>query len=189
MLRRILLLGPPGVGKGTQAQRLVQKVGIPQISTGDMLRTAVADGTPVGRAAKAYMDRGDLVPDDVVIKVAEHRLRQPDAARGFVLDGFPRTRPQAEALDEILKRLDRPLECCLVLAVDEEALVERLRKRGTIEGRSDDSVETVRNRMRVFKQQTAPLIEYYRPHGILAEIDGLGSVEEVGKRIDEALEK
>jgi adenylate kinase len=187
MLRRILLLGAPGVGKGTQAQRLVQKLGIPQISTGDMLRTAVADGTPVGRAAKAYMDRGDLVPDDVVIKVAEHRLQQPDVARGFILDGFPRTRPQAEALDGILKRLGRALECCLVLSADEAALAERILKRSTIEGRSDDSEETVLNRMRIFKKQTAPLIEYYRPHGIVAEIDGIGSVEEVGKRIDGAL--
>jgi adenylate kinase len=187
MLRRLLLLGAPGVGKGTQAVRLVKKLGIPQISTGDMLRAAVAARTPIGREAKRYMDAGELVPDDVVIGVAEDRLRQPDTDRGFILDGFPRTTAQAEALDGILVRLGRRLERCVVLAVDEDALIERLRKRGEIEGRSDDSAETVRNRMQVFKQQTAPLIEYYRKQGILVELDGLGSVEEVGQRIDGAL--
>jgi adenylate kinase len=187
MRRRLLLLGAPGVGKGTQAIRLVEKLGIPQISTGDMLRAAVQAGTPIGRDAKAYMDRGELVPDEVVIGVAEARLGQADTARGFILDGFPRTTAQAEALDEILTRLGRRLERCVVLTVAEDALIERLRKRGEIEGRSDDSAETVRNRMRVFRQQTAPLIDYYRSQGIVVELDGLGSVEEVGKRIDGAL--
>lgn len=187
MLRRILLLGAPGVGKGTQAGRLVTRLGIPQISTGDMLRAAVAAGTPLGREAKGLMDRGELVPDSVVIAVAEARLQQPDTERGFILDGFPRTTEQALALDRILQKLGRRLDRCLVLSVDEDALIERLQKRARIEGRSDDTEEAIRNRMRVFRQQTAPLIEYYRAKGILVQLDGLGSVEEVAQRIDGAL--
>jgi adenylate kinase len=187
MARRILLLGAPGVGKGTQAVRLVRKLGIPQISTGDMLRAAVAEKSPIGLEAQAYMERGDLVPDEVVIGVAEERLRRADTEQGFILDGFPRTTAQARALDEILERLGRKLERCLVLDVDEAELLERLRKRAQLEGRKDDNVETVRARMVVFKEQTAPLIDYYRSQGILVELNGLGTVEEVAQRIDEAL--
>jgi len=185
--RRMLLLGPPGAGKGTQAQRLVAKLGIPQISTGDMLRGAVAAGTDVGRQAKDYMDRGELVPDAVVIGVAEERLAQDDAESGFVLDGFPRTAAQAESLDALLARMGTNLERCVALVVDEDSLVDRLLGRAQIEGRSDDSEETIRTRMSVYRAQTAPLVEYYRKRGILAEVDGLGSVEEVAKRIEEAL--
>jgi len=187
MFRRLLLLGAPGVGKGTQAVRLVQKLGIPQISTGDMLRAAVANGGPVGHEAKAYMDRGELVPDAVVIGVAEERLRQPDTERGFILDGFPRTTAQAQALDALLTKLGRRLERCLVLSVHEDALVERIRKRAQVEGRSDDNEESVRTRMRVYRQQTAPLIAYYKAQGIVVELDGLGTVEEVARRIEGAL--
>jgi len=187
MLRRLLLLGAPGVGKGTQAVRLVRKLGIPQISTGDMLRAAVAAGTAIGREARGYMDRGELVPDAVVIGVAEARLQQPDTERGFILDGFPRTTEQARALDAILAKLGRSLERCIVLCVSEEALVERLRKRAEIEGRSDDNEESIRTRMQVYRQQTAPLIEYYRAQGILIELDGLGPVEEVAQAIDGVL--
>jgi adenylate kinase len=187
MVRRLLLLGAPGVGKGTQAIRLVEKLGIPQISTGDMLRAAVASGTPIGHEAKGYMDRGELVPDGVVIGVAEERLRQSDTERGFILDGFPRTTAQAEALDALLAKLGRRLERCLVLSVNENALIERIRKRSEIEGRSDDNEESVRTRMRVYRQQTAPLIEYYRAQGIVVELDGLGTVEEVARRIEGAL--
>jgi len=185
--RRMLLLGPPGAGKGTQAQRLVAKLGIPQVSTGDMLRGAVAAGTDVGRQAKDYMDRGELVPDAVVIGVAEERLAQDDAESGFVLDGFPRTAAQAESLDALLARMGTNLERCVALVVDEDSLVDRLLGRAQIEGRSDDSEETIRTRMSVYRAQTAPLVEYYRKRGILAEVDGLGSVEEVAKRIEEAL--
>ena len=185
--RRMLLLGPPGAGKGTQALRLVAKLGIPQISTGDMLRGAVAAGTKIGRQAQAYMDRGELVPDSVVIGVAEERLSQSDAESGFVLDGFPRTAAQAEALDALLERMGTKLERCVALVVDEDSLVTRLLGRAQIEGRSDDSEDTIRTRMSVYHEQTAPLIDYYRKQGILAEVDGLGSVEEVAKRIEEAL--
>jgi len=185
--RRMLLLGPPGAGKGTQAQLLIAKLGIPQISTGDMLREAVAAGTDIGCQAKAYMDRGELVPDAVVIGVAEERLAQADAASGFVLDGFPRTAAQAEALDALLERTGTDLERCVALVVDEDSLVTRLLGRARLEGRSDDSEETIRTRMKVYRTQTAPLVDYYRKRGILAEVNGLGSVEEVAKRIEEAL--
>ncbi len=185
--RRMLLLGPPGAGKGTQALRLVAKLGIQQISTGDMLRGAVAAKTEVGRQAQSYMDRGELVPDAVVIGVAEERLSQTDAEAGFVLDGFPRTVDQAEALDTLLERLGTNLERCVALVVDEDSLVTRLLGRAQSEGRSDDSEETIRTRMSVYRKQTAPLVDYYRKRGILAEVDGLGSVEEVATRIEEAL--
>ncbi len=185
--KRMLLLGPPGAGKGTQAQHLVAKFGIPQISTGDMLRGAVAAGTDVGRQAKDYMDRGELVPDAVVIGVAEERLSQDDTESGFILDGFPRTAAQAEALDVLLERMGTNLECCIALVVDEDSLVARLLGRAQIEDRSDDSEETIRTRMSVYRAQTAPLVDYYRNRGVLAEGDGLGSPEEVAKRIEEAL--
>jgi adenylate kinase len=185
--RRMLLLGPPGAGKGTQAIRLVEKFGIPQISTGDMLRSAVAAGVEVGRQAQAFMDRGELVPDSIVIGVAEQRLSQGDAARGFVLDGFPRTSAQAAALDDLLTRMGTELERCIALVVDEDVLVERLLERARIEARSDDNEEAIRTRMKIYHEQTAPLIGYYRQRGILAEIDGLGTIEEIEKRIEEAL--
>jgi adenylate kinase len=187
MARRILLLGAPGAGKGTQAEFLVAKYGIPQISTGDMLRTAVAEGTPVGGEAKAYMEQGNLVPDSVVIGVAEERLSKADAAGGFILDGFPRTVAQAEALDDLLDRIGSKLECCIAIVVDEEAVVKRLLGRAEIEGRSDDNEETIRNRMEVYRESTEPLVAYYRERGLLAEVDGMGAVDEVATRIEGAL--
>jgi adenylate kinase len=186
--RRLLLLGPPGAGKGTQAQRLVEKLGIPQISTGDMLRAAVKAGSEVGQRAKAFMDAGKLVPDEVVIGVAEQRLGQPDAKKGFILDGFPRTAAQADALDKLLPKLGVSLERCVSLTVDEEELVQRLLKRAQIEGRADDNEQTVRTRMQVYRESTAPLIAYYRARGVLREIDGEGSVEQVAQRLERALE-
>lgn len=185
--RRILLLGPPGAGKGTQAELLVTRFGIPQISTGEMLRAAVAGETPVGLQAKVFMERGDLVPDSVVIGVAEERLAEKDAAGGFILDGFPRTTAQAEALDGLLDRLGTKLECCLAIVVEEEPLVQRLLKRREIEGRSDDNETAIRNRMEVYRESTAPLLAYYRERGLLAEVNGLGSIDEVAERIAEAL--
>jgi adenylate kinase len=184
---RLLLLGPPGAGKGTQAERLVRSLGIPQISTGDMLRAAVNAGTDVGRRARSYMDRGDLVPDEVVIGVAEERVRQPDAAKGFILDGFPRTVAQAEALDAMLDRLGVKLERCVALQVQEDELVDRLTRRAGIEGRSDDNEETIRTRMAVYRQKTQPLIDYYAARGVLQEVDGEGTMDEVAVRIEEAL--
>ena len=187
--RRLLVLGPPGAGKGTQAQRLVTKLGIPQISTGDMLRTAVAAGTEVGRAAKEIMARGDLVPDSIVIGVAEERLARPDAQQGFILDGFPRTAGQAAALDRLLDGLGTPLERCLAIEVDIEELVSRLLKRAQLEGRSDDNETTIRNRMEVYARQTAPLVAHYEAQGIVRRIDGTGGIETVAERVAEALER
>jgi len=185
--RRLLLLGPPGAGKGTQAERLVKSLGIPQISTGEMLRAAVKAGSPIGREAQGYMDRGELAPDGVVIGVAQERLRQPDARNGFILDGFPRTAAQAEALDRMLATLGVALERCVSLQVDEDELVQRLTRRARVEGRSDDNEETIRNRMRVYREQTQPLVDYFRARGCLREVDGEGTVEEVAARIEGAI--
>lgn len=185
---RIVLLGPPGAGKGTQAAAIVDSKGVPHISTGDMLRAAVKAGTPIGKKAKAVMDAGELVSDEIVIGIAEERLGQPDAKKGFLLDGFPRTQAQAEALEKLLAKIGTPLDVCLALTVDNEAVVQRLLKRAQIEGRADDNEATIRERMRVYDSQTAPLIRFYRGRGRLVEVSGMGSIEEVGKRIREALE-
>ena len=185
--RRFLLLGPPGAGKGTHGSRLVGALGIPQLSTGEMLRAAVAAGTELGRQAKAVMDRGELVPDAVVIGLVRERLLQPDASKGFILDGFPRTVGQAEALDALLAELRQALERCVAIQVGEDELVRRLRKRSEIEGRTDDGEAAIRKRMQVYREQTAPLIAYYRGRGTLVEVDGRGSIDDVASRIDEAL--
>ncbi|MEZ4330131.1 MAG: adenylate kinase [Myxococcota bacterium] len=185
--RRIVLLGPPGAGKGTQASAIVEAQGIPHVSTGDMLRAAVKAGTPIGLKAKAVMDAGELVSDEIVIGIAEERLGQSDAREGFLLDGFPRTIAQAEALEALLARLGTPLDCCLALTVDNEAVVQRLLKRAQIEGRADDNEATIRERMRVYDSQTAPLLAFYRTRGLLRAVDGMGTVEAVGQRIREAL--
>jgi adenylate kinase len=185
--RRLLLLGPPGAGKGTQALRLVERLGVPQISTGDMLRAAVAAGSEVGRRAKPYMDQGKLAPDEIVIGAAEQRLGLPDAKRGFILDGFPRTAAQAEALDELLRRLGVSLERCVALRVSEEELVKRLLRRAEIEGRTDDNEASIRTRMREYREKTEPLIAHYRKLGVLREVDGIGTEDEVAERIEQAL--
>jgi adenylate kinase len=186
--RRLLLLGPPGAGKGTQAQLLVERLGIPQVSTGDMLRAAVAAGSEVGRQAKSYMDAGKLVPDAVVIGVAEERLGRPDAKKGFILDGFPRTAAQAEALDRMLPKLGCELERCVALTVDEDELVKRLLRRAALEGRSDDNEASIRTRMHEYREKTEPLIAYYRKRDALREVNGLGEIEEVARRIAQALD-
>jgi adenylate kinase len=185
MGRRLLIVGPPGAGKGTQAAMIARALGIPHISTGEMLRAQVARGTELGKQAKVIMDSGALVPDAIVIAMVKERLAEGDAACGFLLDGFPRTAAQAEALDR--EAADRPLEMVLCLEVDEEEVVRRLLKRAEIEGRSDDNEETIRNRMAVYRAQTEPLIAYYRDQGILRSVDGVGGIDVTFSRIAAAL--
>jgi|AP95_1055475.scaffolds.fasta_scaffold27799_2 adenylate kinase len=184
---RILMLGAPGAGKGTQAEKLVARLGVPHISTGDMLRAAVAAETEVGKRAKAVMESGALVSDEIVTAIAEERLAQADTASGFVLDGFPRTAPQAHSLDGILSRLNVKLDACLALTVDVDAVVERLQRRAEIEGRADDNADSVRRRMDVYEEQTAPLLEHYRSQGLLVEVSGVGEITEVAAAIEARL--
>jgi adenylate kinase len=190
---RVILLGPPGAGKGTQAQRLIAKHGIVQLSTGDMLRTAVAAGTPVGLRAKSIMERGELVPDDVVVAIIADRIDQPDAKRGFVLDGFPRTVPQSEALDRLLAERGLKLDAVIELKVDEGILLQRIEKRiadMTARGekiRSDDNPEVLKGRLFAYREQTAPLVGYYASRGLLERVDGMAAVDDVSAQISRIL--
>jgi adenylate kinase len=183
----IVLLGPPGSGKGTQAARLTATYGIPQIATGDILRAAVDAGSPLGRQVKAYLDRGELVPDRLVVDIIRHRLAEPDTLGGFILDGFPRTVPQAEALDALLAELERPLDAVLYLQVDRQSLLDRLGHRAEIDQRSDDRPEIIAHRIDVFLEQTAPLIDHYRRQSKLRLIDGTRPPAEVAAAIDEVI--
>lgn len=192
---RLILLGPPGAGKGTQAQRLVDKHKIVQLSTGDMLRAAVKAGTPVGLKAKDIMDRGELVPDDVVVGIVAERIDQPDAKRGFILDGFPRTVPQAEALDRMLTGKGLGLDAVIELKVDDGMLLSRIEKRvkeTLARGepvRADDNPETLKKRLFAYYAQTAPLAAYYAGKGRLSSLDGMASIDQVAKAIDAILRK
>lgn len=190
---RLILLGPPGAGKGTQAQRLIAKHGIVQLSTGDMLRAAVAAGTPIGLRAKSIMDRGELVPDDVVVAIIAERIDQPDARRGFVLDGFPRTVPQAEALDRLLAERGLKLDAVIELKVDEGILLQRIERRVaemTARGekvRADDNPDVLRGRLTAYRAQTAPLAGYYAGKGMLKSVDGMALIDKVAAAIDRHL--
>ena len=190
---RIVLLGPPGSGKGTQATRLSQRLAIPQLSTGDMLRAAVSAGSSIGRKAKAVMERGELVSDELVVVVVAERILRPDAKNGFILDGFPRTVAQAAALDDVLLIEELNLECVLELKVDEEVLLSRILNRAkdartnghTV--RADDTEEALKVRLEEYRRQTEPLIDYYRTKGVLKSIDGLQPIESVATSLFEAL--
>jgi adenylate kinase len=190
---RLILLGPPGAGKGTQAQRLVEKHGIIQLSTGDMLRAAVAAGTPVGLRAKEIMARGELVPDEVVVAIIADRIDQPDAKNGFILDGFPRTVPQAVALDRLLKERGLKLDGVIELKVDNGILHQRIATRiaqAQANGqplRSDDDLDVLKRRLSAFQEQTAPLVDYYRWQSALKTVDGMAPIPEVAEAIDLAL--
>jgi adenylate kinase len=211
---KLILLGPPGAGKGTQAKMLTDRFGIPQISTGDILRSAVKEGTPMGVKAKAFMDAGGLVPDEVVVGIVRERLQRGDCAGGFILDGFPRTVAQADALKETLQQLGKNLDAVISLEVDVEALVERLTGRRTCKAcgrgyhvkfdppkvagtcdicggeliqRDDDKEETIRKRLEVYHQQTAPLVAYYRTDSLLTSVDGMREIDTVQQQILSAL--
>jgi adenylate kinase len=187
---RLILLGPPGAGKGTQAQRLVAKHGIVQLSTGDMLRAAVKAGTPVGLKAKDIMDRGELVPDEVVVAIVSDRIDEPDAAKGFILDGFPRTVAQAAALEDMLADKGLRLDGVVELKVDEGILIRRIESRiaeTLARGealRKDDDPEVLKTRLEAYRRQTAPLIDYYREKGMLRAVDGMAPIDEVTSAID-----
>jgi adenylate kinase len=185
---RLVLLGAPGSGKGTQATRLKDALGIAHISTGDLLRSAVAAGSPAGLEAKGVMERGELVPDALILGMLEERLAAPDVARGFILDGYPRNLAQAGSLDALLGRLGQPVDLALQLDVGTELLIQRLAGRAVQEGRADDSPEAVRNRLRVYSDQTAPVIDYYRRQHKLVCVFGVGGVDEVAKRVLAAVE-
>lgn len=190
---RLILLGPPGAGKGTQAQRLVERHGLVQLSTGDMLRAAIAAGTPIVHKAKDLMARGELVPDEVVVAIVADRIDQPDARKGFILDGFPRNVPQAEALDRMLAEKGLKLDAVIELKVDEGILASRVEKRvadmaargETV--REDDNPETLKNRLTAYRAQTEPLVAYYAGKGSLATVDGMAPITEVAAAIDRIL--
>ncbi|MCA9970770.1 MAG: adenylate kinase [Anaerolineales bacterium] len=175
----IVMMGAPGAGKGTQAKLLEKSLGLPQVATGDLFRHNLKHQTELGKLAKSYMDRGELVPDDVTIAMVRDRLSQPDCADGAILDGFPRTVAQADALNRLLAEFDGEIRIVPHIRVEPEELVARLLKRAEIEGRADDNAETIQNRMRVYHDQTAPLLAYYRERGLLTEIDGNQPVEAV----------
>ena len=185
----VILLGPPGAGKGTQAQRLVEKYGIVQLSTGDILRNAAASGSELGEQAKKVMEAGQLMPDDLMIRIIADRIDEPDCANGFILDGFPRTVPQAEALDELLARKGLKLDHVIELKVDDAVLVSRIRSRaseGSAAGkaRADDSAEILKKRLAVYHEQTAPILPYYRRKGVLKTVDGMADIAGVAQQID-----
>ncbi len=180
---RIVLLGAPGSGKGTQAVRLVEQLELPHISTGELLRSAVEAGTELGQKAKTVIDRGELVSDDIMLGLITQRLSRDDAKNGFILDGYPRNITQAKALDEILERQGQAMVEVLHIDVDAELLLQRIAGRAAEEGRSDDAEEVVRKRLRIYAEQTAPVVEYYTAKGVLSRVLGEGSVEEVVQRI------
>ena len=184
---RLVLLGAPGSGKGTQAEILKAELGVPHVSTGDLLRAAVKAGTPLGLKAKAVMDTGLLVSDDIVLAMLEDRVAQPDAAGGFILDGYPRNVAQCEALEILLARIGQPLEIAIKLDVPSELIVERIAGRAAAQGRKDDTPETVRERLRVYTEQTEPVANYFAQIGKLKVVDGVGELADVSRRIIAAL--
>jgi adenylate kinase len=185
---RLILMGPPGAGKGTQAKVVAEHFGIPAISTGDIFRANVSQGTPLGKKAQEYMDAGEYVPDEVTNLMVRARIDEPDAEPGFLLDGYPRTLSQVEELDGMIAFTGHRLDAVVVLTVDPEEIVQRLVQRAEVESRADDTEDVIRRRQEVYLEQTEPLIGVYRERGIVCEIDGMGEVDDVTKRIFEALD-
>lgn len=186
-MTRMLIVGPPGAGKGTQSKRISEELGIVAISTGDIFRENIKGETELGKEAKKYVDAGELVPDSVTNRMVEDRLTWDDAAEGFLLDGYPRNLSQVAAFDEISSRLDVKLDVVLELTADTEELTSRLVQRAETDGRTDDSEDVIRHRLEVFEKETAPMIEEYRKRGVLQQVDGLGEIETVNARIMDAL--
>jgi adenylate kinase len=184
---RLIIVGPPGAGKGTQAGRIASTFGIPAISTGDIFRKNVSEGTPLGQRAKAIMDAGEYVPDDLTNELVRDRLAESDAADGFLLDGYPRTPAQVEYLDALLAEHGTGIDAVVQLVAEQDALVSRLLNRAAEQGRADDNEQTIRRRQQVYQEQTAPLVAVYQERGLVVDVDGLGGVDEVGDRIAEAL--
>ncbi len=184
---RLVLLGPPGAGKGTQAKRLADRLGVPAISTGDIFRANISQGTPLGVLAQSYTKAGKLVPDEVTNDMVGDRLADPDVTPGFVLDGYPRNAAQVECLDAMLVALGTKLDVVVQLTVDTDELVARLLKRAQVEGRDDDTEDVIRHRQEVYSQETAPLVDLYRERGLLVRVDGVGAVDEVTARLGDAL--
>ncbi|AIV41062.1 adenylate kinase [Curtobacterium sp. MR_MD2014] len=187
MSARLIIVGPPGAGKGTQAGRIAEGFGVPAISTGDIFRKNVSDGTPLGVQAKAIMDAGNYVPDELTNELVKSRLAEPDAEQGFLLDGYPRTVGQVEYLDALLAEQGAAIDAVVQLVADQDALVARLLKRAEDQGRSDDNEETIRRRQEVYTEQTAPIVAAYAERGLVVDVDGLGGIDEVGDRIQAAL--
>ena len=188
-MKFIILVGPPGAGKGTQAKLLEEALGLPQVSTGDLFRFNLKNETELGKLAKTYMDRGELVPDEVTVAMVADRLAKDDCAGGAILDGFPRTIAQAEALDKLLARLGEKINVVPSIVVDRDVLVERLLNRALLEGRADDNEETIRTRMKVYEDQTKPLLDYYGQKGLLAPVNGQKTIEDVQKDLVKVIEE
>ncbi len=187
MIRDLLLLGPPGAGKGTQGARLAAALGVPKVATGDLLRAAVAGGTPLGRQARAVMEAGHLVSDDIILGIVREQLTRPEAARGVIFDGVVRTIPQAEGLSAIETELGRGIDQVLFFDVDDAELLERLERRRQVESRADDDPAAVRTRLEAYRRQTAPVIAWFEQHGGVTRIDAVGSVDDVAARVREAV--
>ncbi len=187
-MMRVILMGPPGAGKGTQAARIAERFGIPAVSTGDIFRDNIKNRTELGQQVEKILASGAYVPDEVTNDIVRDRLAQPDASNGFLLDGYPRTTGQVNALDEMLAVAGHRLDAAVELTVDEDALVERLTNRAGEQGRADDSEEVVRERQALYRDETAPLIDLYHEHGVLLRVDGMGTVNEVTERVVRALE-
>ena len=185
---RLILMGPPGAGKGTQAKVISERLGVPAISTGDIFRANVSQETPLGLEAKRYMDAGEYVPDEVTNQMVRDRIAEPDAAEGFLLDGYPRTVAQVEELDSMLSAGGHELDAVVALTVDQDELVARLLNRAQTEGRADDTEDVIRRRLEVYAEETEPLIEVYATRGLVVEVDGMGEIDEVQQRIFAALD-